>query len=124
MDNNSSGNNNSNGFSSKDLLNQIWNKIESIESKLDTKLGELDRRIIVLELETIKRDGPLERKIKDLVERVNTIESNKEAQDHTDEVLSKQKDELFNKRNIVLSLFATVALISNVIIALVTVYNG
>ncbi len=46
-----------NGYSSKDILNQIWNKIESIENKLDVRLSELDKKVITLELVTLRKDG-------------------------------------------------------------------
>lgn len=117
---NGNGNGNTNGLTSKEFLTQIWNKMESIESKLDTKLGELDRRVIILELETVKRDGPVNETLKEVIDRLNTIESASDAQMYTDDVLHSQREDLFNKRNILLSMFATLALISNVCLAVVT----
>jgi len=108
-----------NGFSSKEMLISLNNRVEAMDAKLDQKVGDHERRIIVLELETLKRGGQLEEEVSSISSRVNSLENDVAIHHQTDEVIKNNKNHLFNKKNVLITSAGTIFVIVQGILAFV-----
>lgn len=106
----------SNGnFSNKDVLMEVWRKVDNIEDKIDTAVAALEKRVTVLELETVKRDGPLSDSVSKISGRVYTLENqSKEAKD-----LKKYG---FTRRQQITAIVSAIALVAGNIGSLVVAF--
>jgi len=108
-----------NGFSSKEMLISLNNRVEAMDAKLDQKVGDHERRIIILELETLKRGGQLEEEVSSISSRVNSLENDVAIHHQTDEVIKNNKNHLFNKKNVLITSAGTIFVIVQGILAFV-----
>jgi len=119
MTENNTNGNGFNGFSSKEMLISLNNRVEAMDAKLDQKVGDHERRIIILELETLKRGGQLEEEVSSISSRVNSLENDVAIHHQTDEVIKNNKNHLFNKKNVLITSAGTIFVIVQGILAFV-----
>ena len=108
-----------NGFSSKEMLVSLNNRVEAMDAKLDQKVGDHERRIIILEIETLKRGGQLEEEVSSISSRVNSLENDVAIHHQTDEVIKNSKNHRFNKQNVMIASAGTIFVIVQGILAFV-----
>jgi len=108
-----------NGFSSKEMLVSLNNRVEAMDAKLDQKVGDHERRIIILEIETLKRGGQLEEEVSFISSRINSLENDVAIHHQTDEVIKNNKNHLFNKKNVLITSAGTIFVIVQGILAFV-----
>lgn len=110
--------NNTNGFSSKDILYQLWAKVESIDAKLDRKMTEYEKRLIILEIESIDRET-----LSVLEHRVTNVEKHDEKHHATEYAIKETKDQILNKKNMVWAIAASIAVVVSTAASFYSMFN-
>jgi hypothetical protein len=100
----------------RDILVEIWRKIESIETKLDTRFYEIEKRVIILELSTLKKEGPTQQAIHEIDSRVTSLETINAGESKASKVLSDKRKESFTVREIVISIIALGAVFTQILL--------
>jgi len=112
-DNLSNGNGNFNGFSSKDILTQLWSKVESIDAKLDQKLGEIDRKVIVLEIQSVQKTGFEIETLNELNNRVSNLEKHEDVIHSSEEALREHRKDYMSSRTFFFGMISSLAIFGN-----------
>lgn len=97
---------------------QLWTKVESIDAKLDQRMAEHEKRLIVLEIDSIDRKDFFA-----LEGRVTDIEKHDESHHATEDALRENKDQLRSYKTFVFGLAASTALIVNTLISFYLIFN-